>query len=192
MTQTLPARRLAYLGVRSEAAAGQSRVRPARSQAGFTLLELLVVLAVIIIATALIIPNLNTIDTSAFNAEVRRAASALTYARRLAIVEGSARVASFHALNPQSPDYRDQQEALLAAKAVAKWNSDKLSLRFQYERSQPSEAVDSVDVTFFPQGGSTGGVLSFVQDERRAMIRIDPITGRIATAYNGEDFDDAY
>lgn len=148
-------------------------------------------LAVILISTALIVPNLNTIDNSAFNAEVRKAASMLNYARRLAIVEGSPRIASFHALDPDSTDYTQRQQALAASKAVATWDSDDLALAFQYERNQPAESVDRVEVTFFPQGGSTGGLLRFTQEERSAMIRIDPITGRITTAYNGEDFDDA-
>ena len=57
--------------------------------AGFTLLELLVVLSIIAIATGLIVPNVAITDNGAFNAEIRRAASALTYARRMAIVKGA-------------------------------------------------------------------------------------------------------
>lgn len=159
--------------------------------AGFTLLELLVVLSVIAIASGLIFPNLAITDNSAFNADVRRAAAALTYARRMAIVKGAPQTTTLFALDPESPDYRELLAEADTVTDVARWQAEDLELRYEDERGGRPEQVDSFAVTFFPQGGSTGGLLSFIRDERTAQIRIDPITGRIDTAYNGEELDEA-
>jgi len=158
--------------------------------AGFTLLELLVVLSIIAIATGLIVPNLAITDNAAFNAEVRRAASVLTYARRMAIVRGAPQTATFYALDPEASDYEERLEEANLDDGSARWAATSIELHFQSEREPDPEQVDELSVTFFPQGGSTGGLVNFVQDERNAFIRVDPITGRIDTAYNGEELDE--
>ena len=161
-----------------------------RPSAGFTLLELLVVLSIIAIASGLILPNLAITDNAAFNGEVRRAASALTYARRMAIVKGAPQSTTLFALNPDASDYEDLLEEAEAQARNARWISDQLELSFQSDLELDPEPVDKQVVTFFPQGGSTGGLLAFSSGERTAMIRINAITGRIDIAYNGEEFDE--
>ena len=37
------------------------------------------------------------------------------------------------------------------------------------------------EVTFYPEGGSTGGRLLFAQAEQSGIIDIDPFTGRVST-----------
>jgi general secretion pathway protein H len=159
---------------------------------GFTLLELLVVLSIILLAVGLVVPNVISRDSNAFNAQVRQAVAVLTYARRVAIVEASPRTARFFALDPESRDFEQRKEELAAEKATTDWITDVLQLSFQDDVTRREEPVEQVEVTFFPQGGSTGGVLNFVQNNRSARVRIDPLTGRIATAYNGEELDDAF
>ena len=155
------------------------------SHRGFTLLELLLVISLITVSLGLVIPRLNNTDSSTFNAQVRRAVASLTYARRMAVVEAAPQVASFYALDPQSPEYEELMAELDGNRDH--WISELLTLRFQSDPNEVPENVDKVEITFFPQGGSTGGVLNFALNNRTAMIRVDPITGRIATAYNGED-----
>lgn len=157
---------------------------------GFTLLELLVVLSIIAIATGLIAPNLAITDNSAFNAEVRHAASALTYARRMAIVKGAPQTTTLFALDPEASDYDERLEEVNALTSESRWVSEDLELSFQNEVDPDPETVGKMSVTFFPQGGSTGGLLGFSSDKRMAMIRVDAITGRIDTAYNGEELED--
>lgn len=161
------------------------------ASAGFTLLELLIVLSIIAIATGLIVPNLAITDNAAFNADVRRAASALTYARRMAIVKGAPQSATLYALDPDAPDYDDVLAEANANDGNARWASDDIALEYQSELAPFAEALDKITVTFFPQGGSTGGLLAFKRDDRSALIRVNAITGRIDTAYNGEELDDA-
>lgn len=164
-----------------------SDVKPRAAQAGFTLLELLVVASIIVLIIGLVIPNLNTLDSGTFNAQVRNAVASLTYTRRIAIVEASPKTAEFFALDPESADYEELREQADAKSRDGSWSSELLKLRYQSDPNQPEEEVEHVEITFFPQGGSTGGVLNFAMNDRTAMIRVDPITGRIATAFNGEE-----
>jgi type II secretion system protein H len=162
----------------------------ASAVAGFTLLELLIVISIIAIGTGLIIPNLALTDNAAFNADVRSAAATLTYARRTAIVKGAPQTATLFALNPQHSGYDELLEEVEAADGTPHWAAENIVLSYQDELEKSAEPVDKFEVTFFPQGGSTGGLLSFARNQRDALIRIDPITGRITTAYNGEELDE--
>jgi general secretion pathway protein H len=162
---------------------------------GFTLLELLIVLTLIGLALGLTIPTLTGSDNATFRGEVRKAVAVLTYARRAAIVEAMPWTAAMQALDPESPDYAFDKEALdqkLDEPATTRWISEVVRFDFQLDENARSDAVESVDFTFFPQGGSTGGVLTLSRAAQSARVRVDPITGRIATAYGNEDFDDAF
>jgi len=162
-----------------------TRTSAVERQRGFTLLELMVVLALILIAAGLIVPNLGSLDSKSFDAEVRQAVAILKYARRIAIVEGAPVTTRFTALDPRQKDFALKREQLMAARKSTDWISDKLALKFRPEINQPEEHKDTVEFTFFPQGGSTGGVLDFSLDQLSAQIRVDPITGRITAAYHG-------
>jgi len=158
-------------------------------QSGFTLLEMLVVLAIIAIATGLLMPNLAITDNAAFNAEIRKAVATLNYAKRMAIVQAMPAVAEFRSedsateAGTETADDQNDRNSF--------WFSEQLSLSFQTEFERVPQSTPTISLTFFPQGGSTGGTLFFTQNQRQAMIRVDPITGRIETAYNGEELADA-
>jgi hypothetical protein len=122
---------------------------------------------------------------------VRRAASTLTYARRMAIVKGAPQTATLFALDPDASDYDERLDELNALPGDARWASEDMSLSLKSELELDPEPMDKVAVTFFPQGGSTGGLIGFNRDERAAHIRVDAITGRVDTAYNGEELDEA-
>ena len=158
-----------------------------RRQAGFTLLELLIVLSIIAIGSALVIPSITSTDDNAFRAQVRQAQAALNHARRVAIVRSTEQTATFRSLDPDAPPR--EQAAPAAGKAPGPhWESEEIALRFRATLEEYAEEVDEAEVTFFPQGGSTGGILTFRQNDLRARIRIDPITGRIETRHDDEDF----
>lgn len=161
---------------------------------GFTLLELLVVCALLALTLTLVVPNLSGIDGTSFRGQVRRAVATLVYARRAAVVQAMPVTATF-----RQGEAQDDTSAALAPDAVlarpeddALWASDNLGLSFQRDENLEATATQEITVTFFPEGGSTGGVLTFADDERSASIRVDPITGRISIAYDGASFDDAF
>lgn len=181
-------------------------------QRGFTLLELLVVLSIIALGVGLIAPNVGLTDNSAFSADVRKAAATLSYARRLAIVQARPVTAELHSLADAelaaaAAADRAAQEADAAALRAAsnaapdtaaqdaelqqrRWTSELVHLAIEDELHGAVQPVAVADLTFFPQGGSTGGTLHFTRNQRSAVIHISPLTGRIRVAWDGEELPD--
>lgn len=157
-------------------------------QGGFTLLELLVVLSIIVLGVGIIAPNIGLTDNSAFTADVRKAAATLSYVRRLAIVQAAPVTAELHSGLENESD--DAANTLSAQQQQRHWRSELVQLRYQDDVQPAPVVVDDIAITFFPQGGSTGGTLHFSRNQRSAVIRVSPITGRIRVAWDGEELDD--
>lgn len=149
--------------------------------AGFTLLEILLVLALIGTASLIVIPNVGSLDSRSFNVEVRQAHTLLNYARRTAVVRGLPSSVTFYTL--QDPD-----ETLppAARTSVGTWQSELTEIRYENSTEQTVDLDESLEIVFYPEGGSTGGRLLFARDEREAAIAVDPFTGRV----NIEEEDD--
>jgi type II secretion system protein H len=156
---------------------------------GFTLLELIIVLALMVIAAAVMIPNITSSANAQFNAEIRKANAVLRYARRLAIVDATPQTVRLYSLDRSAGDFEERLAERQAQRRDIDWLSDTITLAYQSELNQPDKAQAIIELTFFPQGGSTGGVITFAQNERHAQLRVDPLTGRIAAAYNGDELD---
>lgn len=152
-------------------------VADSRLQHGFTLLELLLVLGILAMMATLIGPGLNSLDSPGFNAQVRDASSLLNYARRRAVVEGQMLSVEFAAM-----DVVSETGAESGTGVVGRWTSTDMELWFapSTERSQRQDSV--LTVSFFPEGGSTGGELEFRQGERQRVLLIDPFSGRVSAA----------
>lgn len=145
-------------------------------QAGFTLLEILLVLTIIGMAGVLIVPNIGSLETRNFTAQVRGANNLLNYARRMAVVKGQPATASFVVNNGKPPADR-----IAPNPDIDEWISDDIAVRFVDSTNTEVEIEDRLEVVFFPEGGSTGGTLFFTQNDEEAAIAIDPFTGRIQT-----------
>lgn len=151
-------------------------------QRGFTLLEILLVLAIIAMASIFVVPNLGGFDARTFNTQLRQAHSLLNYARRTAVVTGQASTVSFNVvpLDDQS-DREPDSSQLSLSNVVAQWNGAGIELRFRDSTDREIEIEEVTEVTFYPEGGSTGGRLLFAQAEQSGIIDIDPFTGRVST-----------
>lgn len=153
---------------------------------GFTLLELMIVLAILAMGSMLVIPGLTGMDTRTFNAQVREASALLNYARRTAVVTGRPAVASFQS-QPDEAEGRDDAAIRTSAAARstlgsdAAWSSRGVEIAYRDSTQQLVEMDDAIDITFFPEGGSTGGELILRLDDREAVIVIDPFSGRVRT-----------
>ncbi len=158
-------------------------------QKGFTLLELIIVLSLMAITASLVVPNIGSNDSKIFTSQVSQATSVLNYARRIAIVRSLPGVASFEVPNLENQNFDASETRPVRANSIH-WDSQDLSLTFQNNLDQIAEEIDFIEITFFPQGGSSGGILNFQMNDFTASIRIDPITGRISTRYFGEEFDE--
>jgi general secretion pathway protein H len=141
-------------------------------QSGFTLLELIVVMAIIGMAVAIVIPRIGSGEITVLKAQVREAVAVLNYARRSAIVEGKQKVATF---------YQSQKEEGEAT--PGRWEIGDASLQPDGDASlQPDGEVSDkavYQITFYPEGGSSGGEIILTHLDYKAKISVNPITGKI-------------
>lgn len=149
------------------------------AQRGFTLLEILLVLAILAMASIFVVPNIGGLEARTFNAQLRQAHSLLNYARRTAVVSGQASSVRLNVIPFDEFERDDRQQSL--GNVVAEWHGSGIELRFLDSTDREIEVEESTEVTFYPEGGSSGGVLLFAQAEQRGIIDIDPFTGRVST-----------
>jgi len=152
-----------------------------RNQQGFTLLELLLVLSIIAVASVLIFPNVGSLDSRSFSIQVRQANQMLNFARRDSVVRGQPSTVRLYA---QQID--EDEETIVDPNLVASWESEGIRLGFRDSTETEFDIDESIDVTFFPEGGSTGGTLLLALDDQMARIVIDPFTGRISNEFDEE------
>ncbi len=143
-------------------------------------------LAILAMGSMLVIPGLTGMESRTFNAQVREASSLLNYARRTAVVTGRPAVASFQS-QPEASEV-EEDAAVSASEAArstlgpdAPWSSRGVEIAYRDSTQHLVEVEDDIDITFFPEGGSTGGELILTLDDREAVIVIDPFSGRVRT-----------
>ena len=142
-------------------------------QGGFTLFELLIVLAIVALAAALVVPRIGSGQGVLFKAQLREAVAALNFARRTAIVRGRPVEASF-------------QNAPKGEKSPSRWVSRGATVSVA-EGPPPAEGGPAFTVIFFPEGGSSGGRFTLTHGDYAAEIKVDAVTGRIRAEILGEE-----
>ena len=151
------------------------------SHRGFTLLEIMLVLAIIGLASIIVVPNLTGLDARTFSAQVRDATSLLNYARRIAVVNGQPSTATFLVSTQDTED-----DDGMRGTSVGHWTSQDTSVMYSDSTDRTVHIDERIDITFYPEGGSTGGTLTLQHDDRSVRIEVDPFTGRV-TAFPEED-----
>ncbi len=141
--------------------------------AGFTLLEILLVISIIGLVSILVLPSIGDIEFRTFNSQVREAASLLRFAKRTAVVQGSPASIEIYAV-PSS-----ELETLPSPTSVGYWEFSYGDLIFEESTEVTYEVEEKIEIVFYPEGGSTGGVISLIFEERKSKIRIDPFSGRV-------------
>jgi len=138
---------------------------------GFTLLEILVVMAIAALALALTLPNLGRgVSTLEIKSAARELASGLRYARAQAI----ARKQEIRLLlDTQQRRYRiDQQSRVYQLPAA-------LQIKLLVGQAEVTgEGIGGI--TFFPDGTSTGGRITLANDKRQMIVDAQWLTGRVA------------
>ncbi len=147
-----------------------SKLRHAKND-GFTLLEIILVLTIIGLASVLIFPNVGGLESRTFSAQARQVVSLLNFARRTAIVQGRPASIEIYAAPisemPQSP------------LSVGQWEFIYGSIRFEESTDVEFEVEDKLEVVFYPEGGSTGGTIHLNFEGRERTILIDYFTGQV-------------
>lgn len=148
-----------------------------KKAAGFTLLEMLLVLTIIAMASILVVPNVGSLESRSFSAQARQATTLLNYARRMAVVRGMPSAATFYAVAEDETD----EQAPAARNSVGKWESYGAAISYRDSTDQETPVEDKLEIIFYPEGGSTGGTLLLTREAQRMAIHVDPFTGRVSS-----------
>ncbi|MEX2335551.1 MAG: hypothetical protein WD600_14915, partial [Pseudohongiella sp.] len=62
---------------------------------------------------------------------------------------------------------------------VGRWVGDTIELSYRDSAGRAESVEERLHVTFYPEGGSTGGELILQQDNRSLIIAVDPFSGRV-------------
>jgi len=177
-----------------------------RDTGGFTLLELIVVLIIIGVASALVVPRLvggmGSLDVKAASGKV---ASSLRYARSQAVSQKVQYAAVFdlehNRLTIMSPsegtDEKEEDDAGSSEEPQCMQGKtydlpervlfERVSAGNEYVKEEKSEAGIS-RIVFYPSGGSDGGEIALANDHgRRYIVRVDIITGSVEVARGGSE-----
>jgi general secretion pathway protein H len=142
-----------------------------RVQAGFTLLELLVVLALMALLLGLVLPSLlHSWEREKHRAALRELITALRTARSEAVTK-SQTVRLF--LNLKTGRYRlagAAQEGALTGMSLS-------DARLVWQNPERNQGY----IAFFGDGSSSGGKLTLVDPTgRRYLLEVEPITGKVS------------
>jgi general secretion pathway protein H len=156
-----------------DARAGRARrSRPAaiRAGAGFTLIELVVTLFLVALATAVVAPSIGrSVDVIRGRAEVSGMAAYLRAAREQSITSG---VPLEVRLDPETRTF-----VVLVAGSDAVRSSRGFSSLLAIEPDPPT----ATSVVFQPQGLSSGGAFRILaRGNRQYVVMVDALTGRVS------------
>lgn len=145
---------------------------------GFTLIELIVVMAIIATAVALVVPQLSSGEGVKLEAQVRDLMAVLNHARRASIIEGKSKTILLqHGSDASRPKLTQLPDRWESRGAKLKWAKD-------------NEFLGTLKVIFYPTGGCSGGTLLMTQYGIQARIEINSMTGKMQVEYDFADEDD--
>ena len=138
---------------------------------GFTLLELIVVLALATIIYAVVL----SVPFGKASAGDLKAA-ARTLAAGLRTVQSQAMASRRDALLTLDVEAR---EYVLTGDPVVRKLPDRIDLKLYTAQSEVASA-QKASIRFYPDGSSTGGRITVYSGERKYLVDVDWITGRVA------------
>ncbi|MCU7940604.1 MAG: prepilin-type N-terminal cleavage/methylation domain-containing protein [gamma proteobacterium symbiont of Bathyaustriella thionipta] len=144
---------------------------------GFTLMELMIVMAIIALASAVIIPRIGSNDGKLYRAQLSTLTVALNYNRRSAVVMNQAFEMT---LFPYSADSTHKLKK-------GDWASQGADIQWQSGTTKLQNK--SFSINYFPQGGATEGTIKIQHGRYIAQLIIDGITGKVTVEETINDTD---
>jgi general secretion pathway protein H len=147
---------------------------------GYTLIELLLVIAIVGMAIALVIPSFSHVQTAILKAQTREIVAFFKQARRTAIMEGRQVIAVLQSQPATNHSTTHSKTWVSDAEIKLQWADTTHSETV----TAPSEKVTGgYQFTFFPEGGGSGGELILSYKDQRVKIKVNPLTGKIETEF---------
>lgn len=149
--------------------------KPARAHvaAGFTLIEMLVVLTIVALALAIVVPAVSKSMIVSVNDVARDVQISLRQARAKAV---SGQQSTRFWVDTQKHNYLNHKDKI-------KSYPDDISMLLKVASSEVSGG--QAGVRFFPDGSSTGGRITVSQADATVYVDIDWLTGRVSVADEG-------
>jgi len=139
-------------------------------QRGLTLIEILIVLAIIAIVSAIAIPIVNGVSNAEMRSAARQLASGLRLARSEAVAQRRETFLVIDIAGRRFKVDRDGREYKLPRNVELKL--------FTAQKDLVDDKVGSI--RFYPDGGSNGGRITLAAGERKFEVDVDWLTGRVA------------
>ncbi len=127
----------------------------------------MIVMAIIAIASAVVIPRIGSSDGKHYQAQLRTLNATLNYNRRNAIITN-------HPFEMRI--FPAQQK--VSAKKKNDWKSQGAIIEWQVDKKITHDKVFSLK--FFPEGGATGGIIKLQQGKFIAHLTVNSLTGKIS------------
>lgn len=150
------------------------RSRNGRSDEGFTLLELIVVLVIVGLAAAIVGPRTGQVSPQVeLRAAVQRLAADMRILRADALKTGSARTVT---IDPQKRAYwsgDNGRPTTLPTSVQMRLEAADLAT----ENGAPRVITDRLRIVFAPDGSSSGGRIALASGKLGALVTVDWLTG---------------
>lgn len=145
---------------------------------GFTLIELLVVMAIAAMLVAVTPPLISrALPGVELKGAARQLSAALRFARNRAVTVRESVAVQVDV---------EQRRITVAGRPKPIQLSERLEVKMLTAESE-SQGEQVGGIRFFPDGGSTGGRVTFIRNERETAVDVDWLTGRVRIIEHEEE-----
>ncbi|WP_370278870.1 GspH/FimT family pseudopilin [Pontibacterium sp.] len=138
------------------------------NQSGFTLLELLVTMLIAVMAISVVAPRFSALIPGVeIKGEAQKVAALLRFARSRSIAEGDV-ISAVYIEEPLAIE-------VTGSSKLYTWPA---SITLELSR-ELGNSDDAPEIRFYPDGSSTGGVVSLKSDGLSYTVAVDWLTGRV-------------
>jgi len=137
-------------------------------------MELMIVMAIIAIASAVVIPRIGSTDHKLYLAQLSTLNASLNYNRRNAIIMNRPYEMSLFPYSEKTAKFKKGD-----------WHSQGADIAWHVGNKKIEHKVFSIK--YFPQGGATGGTIKLQQGRFIALLTIDSLTGKVAIKESADE-----